>query len=117
LAAVEIYLYSNCSSCKNADALLKEANADAVRRDIFKERLTAGEISTLFARLGLTPTEMLSRRSRPYAELGLADRELEDDEIVALMSQHPALIRRPLIAKDGKAVVGFNRTKISELIG
>lgn len=117
MADVEIYLYSNCSSCKNAEKALNDAGVSLQRRDFFKQRMSGDEIAALFARANVSPSEMLSKRSRPYSELGLADQTLSDDEIVALMAEHPALIRRPLIVKDGKAVVGFNRTAIAELIG
>lgn len=116
MAHVEAYLYSNCSSCKNADALLRSESVDVKRRDLFKERLSTGEIRELFARAALTPAEVLSRRSRPYADLGLVDKQMSDDEIIELMAQYPALIRRPIIVKDGQAVIGFNRAAIAALV-
>lgn len=116
MATIEIYLYSNCSSCRDADAMLSDAGIEATRRDLFKERMSAREIVDLFERANLKPQDMISRRSRPYRELGLAERELSDDEIVALMAEHPALIRRPVVVKDGRAVVGLNRAEIATLI-
>jgi Spx/MgsR family transcriptional regulator len=116
MANVEIYLYSNCSSCKNADALLKREGVDAQRRDLFKEKLSASEIKALYSRVGISPADALSKRSRPYAELELAKRRLSDDEIVALMAEYPALIRRPIVVKDDKAVIGFNKAAIEGLV-
>lgn len=113
---VEMYLYSNCSSCKNASALVDDLGVSATRRDIFKNKMTVAEIEALFARTKLEPKTVLSTRSRPYAELGLAERKLSDAEIVSLMSQYPALIRRPITVKDETAVVGFNRTAIAALV-
>jgi Spx/MgsR family transcriptional regulator len=117
MAGTEIYLYANCTSCKKADALLKEKGVDADRRDLFKQQLNADEIRALFARAGLSARVVLSTRSRPYTELGLADRDLSDDEIISLMAEHPALLRRPIVVKDGKAVIGFNRGAIETLVG
>jgi Spx/MgsR family transcriptional regulator len=116
MADVEIYLYSNCSSCKNADALLKREGVEAKGRDLFKEKLSASEIKDLFSRIGLSPADVLSKRSRPYAELELAKRRLSGDEIVEPMAEYPALIRRPIVAKDGKAVIGFNKSAIEALV-
>jgi regulatory protein spx len=113
---IEAYLYSNCSSCKNADAFLRTEGIEFTRRDLFKEHLSVQEIRALFARANLAPSEVLSKRSRPYAELGLVEKQLSDDEIIELMAQYPALIRRPIIVKDGQAVLGFNRTAIAALI-
>lgn len=117
MADVELYLYSNCTSCKKADALLGELGIAAERRDLFKQRLGADEIRALLSRTGLTVNEVLSTRSRPYADLGLADRNLSEDELVALMAEHPALLRRPIVVRDGSAVIGFNRGAIERLAG
>lgn len=113
---VEIYLYATCSSCRKAAALIEDCGASAIRRDLFKEPLSTDEIRALFAKTGLTPTGVLSTRSRPFADLRLADKELSDDEIVDLMGQYPALVKRPIVVKDGRTVVGFNRPALESLL-
>jgi regulatory protein spx len=116
LPGIEIYLYSNCSSCRNASALLDELGVAARRRDIFKDRMSGAEIAALFARTNLDPKTVLSTRSRPYGELKLAGKELSNPQIIELMSQHPALIRRPITVRDREAVIGFNRSAITALV-
>lgn len=116
MVEAELYLYAGCSSCRNAESLLKEHGAQVTRREFFKDRFSPAEITALFARIGTTPQAMLSTRSRPYQELGLAGRELSDDEIVRLMSEHPALIRRPIVVVEGQKLVGFNRGAMERLL-
>src|SRR6476661_4720288 len=94
---IEIYLYSNCSSCRDADAILKKSNLTVERRDLFKDPLKTDEIATLFRRINVTASEMISTRSRPFRELKLAAQHLSDEELIELMANHPALIRRPVI--------------------
>lgn len=67
-------------------------------------------------RAGLTPRDVLSKRSRAYRELDLANRELTDDELLDLMIAEPTLLRRPLVIGDGPSVVGFNRDGLEQLI-
>jgi arsenate reductase (glutaredoxin) len=64
---------------------------------------------------GLTPGEVLSTRSRAYKDLGLADRAVDDAELLALMVEHPTLIRRPVVVGSGGVVVGFNRGQLAKL--
>ena len=116
MPGVEMYLYAHCSSCRNASALVDDLGVSAARRDIFKEKMTVAEIIVLFARTGLDPRTVLSTRSRPYTELGLAGKDLSGSEIIELMSQYPALIRRPLTVKGDRAVIGFNRVAIEALV-
>lgn len=66
------------------------------------------------ASAGLCPQDVLSRRAKAYSEL-VGDRELSDDELLALMVQEPTLIRRPLAIKDGRATIGFDKTGLAEL--
>jgi Spx/MgsR family transcriptional regulator len=115
MSQVSIYLYGSCSSCKDAEAVLKAADVDYRRRDIFKQRLSVEELYALFHETGKQPVDLLSRRSIPYRTLDLANRELSDHELVELMSQHPALIRRPIIIVRDAVQVGFNRDALVTL--
>jgi regulatory protein spx len=112
---VEFYYYANCSSCRKADALLRLENIPAKRREFFKQRFSATELRALLARAGLSVQEALSTRSRPYQELGLANKTLPDDALLALMAEHPALLRRPLLVWSGGALVGFNQAAYEAL--
>ena len=87
------------------------------RRDYFRDRFTVDELRELLAGLGLRPREVLSRRSRAYKEL-IGDREagLTDGEVLDLMVTEPTLLRRPLVAAGGRAVVGFDREALRALI-
>ena len=112
---VEFYYYTNCSSCKKADAFLRLEKIPAVRRDIFKQKLSPAEIRALFERAGITVSEALSTRSRPYQDLNLAERQLSDDQIIELMSEYPALLRRPLLVSKAGTLIGFNQAAYEAL--
>jgi arsenate reductase len=70
----------------------------------------------VLASAGLTPREVLSKRAKPYKDL-VGDRDLSDDELLALMVQEPTLLRRPLAIKGGRATVGFDREGLATLTG
>lgn len=112
---VEFYYYANCSSCRKADALLRLEHIPVKRREFFKQRLSPAEIRALLARAGLSVHDALSTRSRPYQEMGLASKQLSDDELIELMSEQPALLRRPLLVWSGGALVGFNQAAYEAL--
>lgn len=116
MTPTELYLYAHCSSCQNAEKLLEKHGIAATKRDLFKDRLTAGELGALFERIGKPACEMLSTRSRPYQQFGLAQRTLTDQEIVRLMAEYPALVRRPIVVAGEQGHVGFNRAAIERLV-
>lgn len=84
---------------------------------MFKDRFTVTELRDLLGRYGVAPRDVLSVRSRPYKALGLANRNLPGDELLVLLSEHPALIRRPLVAADDALVIGFDRDALARLAG
>ena len=51
----------------------------------------------LIKAMGLSPRALLRQKGTPYAELGLADPEWSDDQLVDFMLKHPILINRPIV--------------------
>ena len=94
--------------------MLTDQGVAFTRRDYFKERFTVEELRGVLASVDLTPREVLSKRAKAYNEL-VGDRDLSDDELLALMVQEPTLLRRPLAVKAGRATVGFDRDGLAAL--
>lgn len=115
MSQIRLYLYSNCSSCKNAQQVLEERGVAFQARDLFRDKLSASELRALLTEIGRSPVEMLSRRSIPYRQMRLADVHLGDEEILDRMAEFPALIRRPILVAPGHALVGFNRTELEKV--
>jgi arsenate reductase (glutaredoxin) len=96
--------------------LLEREGISFSRRDFFRERLTFDELSGILNRVGLSPQDVLSTRSKAYAALGIADQTLSDDALLALMVEEPTLLRRPIVIVGHDAAVGFNERRILEII-
>lgn len=54
-------------------------------------------------------------QQEPYAALGLSD-ATPDDEVLRAMAEHPILIERPIVVRDGRAVVGRPPEKVREIL-
>jgi arsenate reductase len=52
---------------------------------------------SLIARMGITARALLREKDTPFAELGLDDPALSDDQLVDAMMEHPILINRPIV--------------------
>jgi arsenate reductase (glutaredoxin) len=64
----------------------------------------------------LAPRDLLRTSEAVYKELGLAGSELSDDELIALMIEHPDLIQRPIVERGGRAVLGRPVENIKALL-
>lgn len=60
----------------------------------------------LLAKMKLSPRDILRKSEPLYRELDLASRDLSDDELIALMTEHPDLIQRPIVERGKRAVLG-----------
>ncbi|MDE0719849.1 MAG: hypothetical protein OSB75_04740 [Dehalococcoidia bacterium] len=87
---------------------------EVVDRDFFKETFNETEIRELAAMVGAE--NIFARRSPSLKKLGLADKELSDDEMVNLMLQEPKLVRRPLLKVGNKLMVGGSSAAVEAAI-
>lgn len=113
---ITAYLYNNCTSCKKTERMLKDANVPFEKREYFNDRFTTDELKRVLADAGLTPRDVLSKRSRAYKARALDEDQLSDEELIAVMVEEPTLLRRPLVVSDEDTVIGHNANQLSKLI-
>ncbi len=113
---ITAYLYNSCTSCRKAKDVLDATGANYEVREYFKQPVTREELDNLLSSTGLTVSDILSTRSNPYKQGNLAEKNLNDDEILDMMTEEPRLIKRPILVSGDSAVVGFNESKIQDLI-
>ncbi len=108
------YTWKSCSTCKDAKKSLVSFGIDVRERDFFAEKLSLSELHELVARV--PAHELFSWRSpsaKPYRD---RKESITVDELVALMSDEPRLIRRPiLLPHSGPPVVGHDKDAYSSL--
>ena len=94
--------------------MLLQKGLEVSDRDFFKDTLSEPEIREL-ASMGGTEN-IFARRSPSLKKMGLADKELSDDEMVKLMLQEPKLVRRPLLKVGNRLMVGGGNAAVEEAI-
>ncbi len=94
--------------------MLLQKGLEVSDRDFFKDALSEAEIRELAAMAGTE--NIFARRSPSLKKMGLADKELSDDEMVKLMLQEPKLVRRPLLKVGDKLMVGGGNAAVAEAI-
>ena len=109
------YVYSSCTSCRNAEAFLAEQGATVERRDFFKQRFSVDELQAVLGSASLGPRDVLSTRSKVYKARSEEIDALDDDALLTLMTEEPTLLRRPLVIGTSGHVVGFDRDGLAAL--
>ena len=101
-----IYHNPRCSKSRQTLALLEGRGISPRIVDYLKTPPSAAELKTILKKLGLRPRDLMRKGEPLYAELGLKDRDLDDDALIALMVANPILIERPIVLSGGKAAIG-----------
>ncbi|MAM40409.1 MAG: arsenate reductase (glutaredoxin) [Erythrobacter sp.] len=96
---IDIVIYHNaeCGTSRNALAMIRNAGTEPHVIEYLKTPPTRALLVELFDRAGMVPRDLLREKGTPYAELGLEDTSLSDDELLDAMIAHPILINRPLV--------------------
>ncbi|MXO71050.1 arsenate reductase (glutaredoxin) [Alteraurantiacibacter buctensis] len=95
----DIVIYHNpeCGTSRNALAMIRNAGIEPHVVEYLKTPPSRALLESLIARAGITPRALLREKGTPYAELGLGDPALTDEQLVDAMMAHPILINRPLV--------------------
>jgi arsenate reductase (glutaredoxin) len=110
-----VYEKRTCTTCRNLAVLLEERGIDVNRVDFHVEPLSEDEIRALVRMTG-RPARELFRASEPvHQELRLGEREVDDEEAIALMAEHTELMQRPVVVRGDRAVLARPVERVDEL--
>ncbi|MNY84672.1 Arsenate reductase [compost metagenome] len=98
MSSITIYHNPACGTSRNVLALIRNSGEEPTMIEYLKhppDRLT---LVRLIEAMGISVREVLREKGTPYAELGLADSQWTDEQLLDFMLQHPVLINRPIVA-------------------
>jgi len=95
-----IYHNPSCGTSRNVLALIRHAGIEPVIVDYLTDTPSKARLAELISKAGLTVREAIRQKGTPYADLGLDDAALTDDQLIDAMLAHPILINRPFVETD-----------------
>ncbi|MBP1883278.1 arsenate reductase (glutaredoxin) [Sinorhizobium mexicanum] len=109
---VKIYHNPACGTSRNTLAMIRNAGIEPTVIEYLKTPPSRDELVRMIADAGLTVREAIREKGTPYAELGLDDPALTDDQLLDAMLEHPILINRPFVVTP----LGTRLSRPSELV-
>ena len=94
---VIIYHNPDCGTSRNTLAMIRKSGEEPVVVEYLKHPPARAKLIALMAAMGIGPRDLLRWKGTPYAEMGLDDPKLTDDELIDAMLAHPILIERPIV--------------------
>ena len=94
---IRIYHNPNCGTSRNTLALIRNTGVEPEVIEYLKTPPSRQELGEMIARAGLTVRDAMRAKEKLYAELGLNDPALSDEQLLDAMLAHPILINRPFV--------------------
>ena len=113
---VTIYFNPKCSKCRLSLELLEQEGQQAEIIEYLNTPPDAATLTSILGMLGMEPRELMRQREQEYSEAGLDNPELSRADLINAMIEYPRLIERPIVIKNGKAILGRPPEKILDIL-
>ncbi len=115
MAKITIYYNNECSKSRDCLLLLSDKAKDIEVVNYLENPPTEEELKNLLKMLGIKAMELV-RTKEPLFEEEFAGKELSEEQWITALVQNPVLIERPIVVKDGKAIIARPPEKVLEFL-
>lgn len=114
---IKIYHNPRCQKSREALALLETKGVEFEVRLYMKdeESMSAAEVEEVLEALEMEAMELIRTKESLWKE-EYQDLELDEDELILAMIEHPKLMERPIVMNNGKAVVARPAERLNEVV-
>lgn len=111
-----LYIHMTCSTCKEALRFLEIKKIPFEVRDIVKHPPSYEELEKMLGFQQENIKKLLNTSGMLYREMGLSAKiaSMSTEEILALLSQHGMLIKRPFLLAKNFGLTGFKEEEWSD---
>lgn len=113
---IVVYQKPTCTTCRQVYNALKESGVDFDAVDYYTDPIPKAKLKDLLRKMGMKAADLLRTKEAMYRTLKLGERNLNDDEIVDLMVEHPDLIQRPIVEKGSRAILARPAERLKEIL-
>ncbi|MDH0364726.1 arsenate reductase (glutaredoxin) [Comamonas aquatica] len=97
MSTITIYHNPACGTSRNVLSLIRNSGEEPTVIEYLKTPPDRETLEQLIAAMGIPVRDVLRQKGTPFDELGLADTQWSDAQLIDFMLQHPILINRPIV--------------------
>lgn len=112
---IQIYHNPRCGKSRNCLAFIEKTNQQFEIIPYLTQTPSFEELKKLLQQLDLDPIQLIRTKEKIWIE-NFKNKTLTDDEIIAAMVENPILIERPIVVKNGKAIIGRDPEKVASFL-
>ena len=109
---INLYLSPSCTSCRKARAWLDSYGVAYKEHNILTQQMTSDDLKAILSKTENGTEDIISTRSKVFQKLNVDVDDLTINQLLVLISEHPSLLRRPIIMDDKRMQIGFNEDEI-----
>ena len=102
---MKLYHNARCSKSREGLAILKNKNLDFEIVEYLKNPLSKEELSDIIKKLNIAPIDLVRKNETVWKE-NYKGQNLDNEQVLNAMIEHPKLIERPILVNGNLAVVG-----------
>lgn len=113
---ITIYHNPNCGTSRNALFAIRAAGYEPRIFEYLRTPLSRDAIAALAAHMKV-PVRSIVRRQEPlFAELGLDERDVTENELLDAMADNPVLLNRPIVVVENRGKITARLCRPSEIV-
>jgi len=113
--SVTIWHNQKCSKSREAMEILKENSCDTEVIKYLETNPDVAQIKDVLKMLGISARELMRTKEELYKELELKS-VTDEEKLIKAMAENPKLIERPILIKNGKAIIGRPTSIIADFL-
>lgn len=111
---LKVYGIKNCNKVRDTFKWLDENDVDYEFIDLKKDPLSEGKLDEFVHKIGLDV--LINRRGTTYRNLGLKDKDLDDDQLFDQLMENQTMIKRPILELDDAVLVGYDEDAFDSFV-
>ncbi len=116
MAKMTIYQKPTCTTCRQALQILKDSGHPFESINYYETPFTKARLKGLLKKAGLKARDVLRTKEEIYKTLGLAKKDLSEDDLLDLMIKHPDLVQRPIVEKGETVILARPADAVKDLL-
>lgn len=104
-----------CGKSRNCLAFLKENDVPFEVINYLENPLSKTELETLINKLAIKPLDLVRQKETIWKD-SFKGKSLSDEDIIKALAKFPILIDRPIVIKNGKAIIAREMEKLKNFI-
>jgi arsenate reductase len=116
MAKITIYQKPTCTTCREVVKLVEASRQPFTAINYYEQPFTKTLLKGLLKKAGLSAKDILRTKEDIYKELGMAKKQVSEDQLIDLMLKHPDLIQRPLVEKGEIVILARPSETIKKLL-